>query len=102
MIQCYINGQCLTVNQPIIAADTVDYLTFEIIFRSRDWDNLLVTAKFTQGTTTYEAPVVNGVIERNAHVILRKGSGCSPSWDLNLRLLGRWSLVLPPNKKFYG
>lgn len=79
MLTCYVNGQCLTIKQPIVAADTIDYITAEFIFRTNEWDGLTKIAVFRQGEVTHTALLVDDKIEADAHVNLTEGD-----WEVGL------------------
>ena len=49
MIKCSVQGQELIVGSPVIAADSINYLTAEFIFRTSDWDGLVKIARLSNG-----------------------------------------------------
>lgn len=49
MIAFFIRGQTLTVSSPVIAADSVNFLTAKFMFQTSDWDGLEKVAHFRNG-----------------------------------------------------
>jgi hypothetical protein len=49
MITFFIRGQTLAVSSPVIAADSVNYLTAKFTFQTADWDGLDKVAHFRCG-----------------------------------------------------
>ena len=56
------NHQHLTADYLPLAAESVQYLTAQIICETDDWDGREIKAMFGQGCTVYEIPVTNGEI----------------------------------------
>lgn len=79
MLKMNIDGQALTIDAPVTAAGTIDYLEAECAF-SPDWDALDIWAQFRKGDTTYSAELENGRIGREKHLNLSEGV-----WEVSLR-----------------
>lgn len=73
MITGIINGQELRLSSPIIAADTIDYLEVQFLFRSKDWIGLDTWAHFASDGASYDIRLKNGRIERGDHLNLSAG-----------------------------
>lgn len=79
MIVAYVKGQELKVTQPIIVADTIDYLTASFSFKTADWNELQKWAHFKHGESVYDVLLNDDKIEKNAHLNLSAGE-----WELYL------------------
>lgn len=79
MIVAYVKGQELNVTQPIIVADTIDYLTASFAFKTADWNGLQKWAHFKHGESVYDVLLTDDKIEKNAHLNLSAGE-----WELYL------------------
>lgn len=53
MITAFIKGQVIETNEPVIVAETLNYLKAQFVFITNDWNGLKKTAYFTQGDTTH-------------------------------------------------
>lgn len=73
MITGIINGQELKLSSPIIAADSIDYLEAQFLFRSKDWIGLDTWAHFASDGASYEIKLKDGRIERGDHLNLSAG-----------------------------
>ena len=73
MITGTVKGQSLRLSAPVIAADTINYLTARFLF-SEEWDGLMIYAHFTCGSANYDAPLVNGELTEESHVNLGAGT----------------------------
>ena len=54
MINFYISGQKIRYYTPVIAADTLNYLTAHFSFTGNDWEEYTKWAHFRHGDTTYD------------------------------------------------
>ena len=54
MIEFYISGQSLKMYSPVIAADSLKYLTALFRFTGDDWDGYTRWAHFRKGETVYD------------------------------------------------
>ncbi len=79
MISVFVTGQKLQIAQPLIASDTIDYLTASFFFRTSDWDGLSKWAHFKQGETAYSVLLIDGKISKDAHLNLGAGD-----WEVYL------------------
>lgn len=84
MIKCSVEGQELIVGSPIIAADSINYLTAKFIFRTSDWDGLVKIAHFSNGA-------LSASININADDEIPESAG------LNLSV-GRWVVSVTGHK----
>lgn len=75
MITLFLQGQKLTLAQPVVAADSVAYITARLIYKTADWmvDGLSVWAHFRLGDTQIDAEAVDGEIGTDAGVNLTAG-----------------------------
>ena len=74
MIELVLKGQQLIINQPLIASDTIDYLSCTVYYEAEVWKQCSeVWAHFSKGSTVYDVPVVDGVITRDKHLNLSSG-----------------------------
>ena len=83
MIELYVNGQSLTIYTPVIAADTLHYLTGAVHFVGEEWDGYSKWVHFSQGegpdATVYDIALLNDAWDESA--------------NLNLTI-GEWSVYL--------
>ncbi len=79
MIQFFVTGQRLALSQPLVVADTIDYLEADFHFQTADWDGRSCWAVFQKGETTHRINLKDGKIEKSAHLNLGAGS-----WEVNL------------------
>lgn len=73
MIRCSVQGQELIVGSPVIAADSINYLTAEFIFRTNDWDGLIKIAHFSNGEKSADIELVDDWIPAAAGLNLSEG-----------------------------
>ena len=73
MINGFVRGQQLTVRHPVIAADTINYLTVLFTFHTRDWAGLEKWTHWQRGDVVYDIPLVNDQITEDAHLNLDAG-----------------------------
>ena len=73
MITGFVQGQVLRLNAPVVAADTLDYLTAQFVFRSADWNGMEKWAHFAKGGTVYDIPLTDDKIRREDHLNLAAG-----------------------------
>lgn len=74
MITGYIRGQNLEIRSPLVAADTIDYLTAQFVFQTKDWDGCRKFAHWTCGAETYSVELDNDRIGEDAHLNLSAGT----------------------------
>lgn len=76
MITGFVKGQRLTVVQPVVAADAVNYLTGRFIFQTADWliDGISVWAHFRKDAEQIDAEVTDGTLGEDAGVNLSAGT----------------------------
>lgn len=74
MITGYIRGQNLEIRSPLVAADTIDYLTAQFVFQTKDWDGCRKFAHWTCGADTYSVELDNDRIGEDAHLNLSAGT----------------------------
>lgn len=79
MITGYIKGQELKIRQPIVASDTIDYLTAEFSFLTDDWKGLEKWVHFAKGDEVYDVLLTNDRIAGDAHLNLSAGE-----WEIYL------------------
>lgn len=82
MIIGRVKNQTLEIEQPVIAADTIDYLTALFTF-SPDWNGLTKWAHFAKGEIVYDIELVNDGIAKDRHLSLSVGS-----WSVYLHGIG--------------
>ena len=73
MITGFVQGQVLRLSAPVVAADTLDYLTAQFVFRSADWSGTEKWAHFAKGGTVYDIPLTDDKIRREDHLNLGAG-----------------------------
>lgn len=73
MIQFFIKGQELTVAQPLVVADTIDYLSADFHFQTADWTGAEKYAHFTQGEKSYILRLIDDKITADKHLNLGAG-----------------------------
>ena len=74
MITGYIRGQDLELRSPMIAADTIDYLTAQFVFQTKDWDGCRKFSHWTCGASEYSIELENDRISEAAHLNLTAGT----------------------------
>lgn len=79
MINGTVRYQNLKITTPLIASDTIDYLTAWFTFLTPDWAGCEVFAHFRQGETEYDCRVINGQVTADQHINLGEGV-----WDVYL------------------
>ena len=79
MITGFVSAQKLNIKQPVIAADTINYLTAQFMFLTSDWRGALKWAHFKQGQTTYDISLTDDRISENDHLNLTVGE-----WEVYL------------------
>lgn len=72
MLKFAVCGQALAVMQPVVAADTIDYLEATFMFSS-DWDGAVKVAHFRQGNNVYNVSLVDDKIRKEDHLNLSAG-----------------------------
>ena len=80
MLECYVSGQSLKLYTPVIAADSLHYLTGRVHFSGADWDGHSAWLHFRQGETVYD-------------VALDAEGAFGEETELSLTL-GEWTLYL--------
>lgn len=70
------NHQHLTADYLPIAAESIQYLTAQIICETDDWTGREIKAMFGQGCTVYEIPVTDGEITAKQQLNLTAGDWC--------------------------
>ena len=73
MISFFIRGQTLTVSAPVIAADSVNYLTAKFTFRTSEWDGLEKIAHFRCGDLYAEIGLADDEITADRGLNLTAG-----------------------------
>jgi hypothetical protein len=74
MLDIFVNTNKLTIKDPIIASDTIEYLTFKVHYESELWEEYdEITAFISNGTTSYSVPVVDGVISEDNKIKVSEG-----------------------------
>lgn len=73
MITGFVQGQVLRLSAPVVAADTLDYLTAQFVFRSADWNGMEKWAHFAKGGTVYDIRLTDDKIRREDHLNLGAG-----------------------------
>ena len=79
MIKGSVQGQELIIGSSVIAADTINYLTAEFIFRTSDWDGLVKIARLSNGENSVEVQLTDDKILASNGLNLTEGS-----WDISL------------------
>lgn len=74
MITGFVNGQRLKLGAPVVAADTIDYLTAQFVFQTADWLGLEVWSHWQNGAEVYDIPLEDGRITEAAHLNLGAGT----------------------------
>lgn len=74
MINFFIRGQTLTVSAPVIAADSVNYLTAKFTFQTADWDGAAKYAHFSNGELSADIPLTDGAIRAEDGLNLTEGA----------------------------
>ena len=88
MIELYVSGQSLRIYTPVIAADTLNYLTVQAWFLGDDWDGFTRWVHFRKGEGP-GAEVYDLILDGNDRVTEDKG--------LNLTS-GEWTIYLSGNR----
>lgn len=73
----FIKGQAIEITEPVIVAESLNYLKAQFVFVSADWNGLIKTAYFTQGETTH--PI--DLDENNIAFPLHLSAG---EWDVSV------------------
>ncbi len=89
MIEFYVSGQTLRVYTPVIAADTLNYLTAKVWFLGDDWDGFTRWLHFRKG---------EGVGTEVYDLILDGSDSITGDKGLNLAA-GEWTVYLSGNKE---
>ena len=80
MLECYVCGQSLKLYTPVIAADSLHYLTGRTHFSGSDWDGHSAWLHFRQGETVYDVALdADGAFGEDAELSLTLGE-----WELYL------------------
>ena len=78
MLECYVCGQSLKLYTPVIAADSLHYLTGLAHFSGSDWDGHSAWLHFRQGETVYDIALdEDGAFDEAAELSLTVGE-----WEL--------------------
>ena len=80
MIDFYVSGQTLKFFSPVIAADSLDYLTARVSFSGDDWEGCSKWLHFRQGEILYDVQ-----LDENDEITADKGINLS---------LGQWEIFL--------
>ena len=89
MIEFYVSGQSLRVYTPVIAADTLNYLTAKVWFLGDDWDGYTRWLHFRRGEGA-GAEVFDLILDGSDSITEDKG--------LNLSV-GEWTVYLSGNRE---
>ncbi len=76
MIIGIINGQDLTIKQPVIASNSIDYLEAKFEF-DKSWDEMIKFVHFEQDDISLIFQLDNDMVNKSAHLNLSEGS-----WDV--------------------
>lgn len=79
MIVGYVVGQALTIDTPVIASDSVNYIEARFVFLNRDWDGLAIHAIFDDGDVAYACPLKDGRVAPDNGLNLGAGT-----WQVHL------------------
>lgn len=80
MLECYVSGQSLKLYTPVIAADSLHYLTGQVHFSGGDWDGHSVWLHLRKDETVYDVALdENGAFVEEAELSLTVGE-----WELYL------------------
>ena len=74
MIVGYVVGQALTIDTPVIASDSVNYIEARFVFLNRDWDGLAIHAIFDDGDVAYACPLKDGRVAQDNGLYLGAGT----------------------------
>ena len=78
MLECYVSGQSLKLYTPVIAADSLHYLTGQAHFSGSDWDGHSAWLHFRRGETVYDVALDgDGAFDEEAELTLTAGE-----WEL--------------------
>lgn len=72
MLTLTVTGQALKVTTPVIAADTINYLTAQFAF-THDWDGLIKIARFSNDENSAEVQLTNDCIREEDGLNLTEG-----------------------------
>ena len=89
MIELYISGQSLRIYTPVIAADTLNYLTVQAYFLNDDWEGYTRWVHFRKGNSL-GTEVFDLLLDGNNSITEDKG--------LNLSV-GEWTVYLSGNRE---
>ena len=89
MIELYISGQSLRIYTPVIAADTLNYLTVQAYFLDDDWEGYTRWVHFRKGNSL-GTEVFDLLLDGNNSITEDKG--------LNLSV-GEWTVYLSGNRE---
>lgn len=83
MLDFYVNGQSMKMFSPVIAADSLNYLTAKFNFSGDEWEGFTKTAHFRRQDTSpaivYDILLRDDMIDTDAHLNLTEGM-----WDVYL------------------
>ena len=80
MLECYVSGQSLKLYTPVIAADSLHYLTGQVHFSGGDWDEHSAWLHVRQDETVYDVALdEDGAFDEEAELTLTAGE-----WELYL------------------
>lgn len=81
MVTVKVVGQKVLLYSPIIASNSVDYLTAEYVF-SDEWNGFEKWATFEKGTTKYQIKLTNDKIVSSDHLNLTEGTWITAVYGL--------------------
>lgn len=84
MMEFYVSGQSLKMFTPVIAADSLKYLTAQFHFTDNDWDGYTRWAHFRKGETVYDIEL--------------DGEDCITEEDALNLTAGEWEIYLTGTK----
>lgn len=73
MITFTVTGQALKLSAPVVAADTLNYLTARFVFQTADWDGTVKIAHFSNGTESAEVELTDDEIRAEDGLNLTEG-----------------------------
>lgn len=73
MITFFIRGQTLAISSPVVAANSVNYLTAKFTFQTADWDGLTKIAHFRCGDLYAEIGLADDEITADRGMNLTEG-----------------------------
>ena len=73
MIELYVNGQALRLYTPVIAADTLHYLTGKVHFSGSEWDGYTKAIHFTRDETVHDVILIDDAFNEDVELNLTTG-----------------------------